>query len=792
MSVLGRIVSLLKVWAKSIGINAISRHSPARPTNNIKYSKPGKPLRPLQNATGADNRESRFRKLDNQGESSDHHEGVLEDQNYSKPFDGKLPSTVTEIELDASGSLDSIPNTVSSDFDENHQSPSHPEVIEEDRSDESIQPPIEYDQSDQFTHNTIAESHQIPNDLNFDQSPSVARESLKKPREISGRRSRVPSTEIRKPQVSRRPQPELFCYKNSNGGAWEVGVYVDEKFPIKTVFIEKRELCVMNNECQIPLLTGRLSIEYQDGMKQDVSLFEGKPLIFKLRKNWAGNGRKVTAITNGCFIVIAPIKWNRRGHTPVKPEFCQDTGFHAHYFSHSSQSHEGHISGFDECEEILVTMGIKLKGQHVFDDSEEGLLFVQSAPELITTREFEWARVGEEADSGWKGQNFKPAEQSLSDILNGREGRFFLRVYDSSTRLLDSTEFRFLKCLKQILVNGEAYTKHTILLPEFSGHTQTEVCFVGTDDSKGLQPRLQGDNHSTLIEDVLIVDQTPEANSILCVLGSDRNEVVIKLNLPRTWWKIMSADKPLCNWRDKPFKMTRQEFQEQANNESVIVLMQKQLQSTIAGFDDKLDLKFRSNRGDTFIEIPLIDFVDHVEIDQRLSADAHFNVEIEGKVLPLIVISADPMPKIKFFNARPTRIQRGEEATLRWNSSDANQAQAKITPLIGDVECEGSCTVSPFRTTVYTLSLFKLNEYSFSQAVTVNVDCTSRPKMHLQPQAQRHDRSGWKNAKGFSYNEIKGSGLNLRDAQRLSIKIDKRRQTVHQINMQALKILLNE
>ena len=64
--------------------------------------------------------------------------------------------------------------------------------------------------------------------------------------------------------------------------------------------------------------------------------------------------------------------------------------------------------------------------------------------------------------------------------MDDRQGRFFVRVYDDA-RLLDSGEFRYLRNLKEIRVNGEPYTEHTILVPASTGHPPTKVRFIGFD-----------------------------------------------------------------------------------------------------------------------------------------------------------------------------------------------------------------------------------------------------------------------------------------------------------------------
>ena len=818
MSVLSGVVTVWKAIAKWLGINARTWQSPSDPSTDNKHSKSGGFQLPNRDETApgkTDSNVPRLPEINNKGESSDRHAGLSVDQDPIESPDGDPVSIVTKTgpEVDTSYPADSGLSDVSSDPDEIRRSLPSSTVVEPTGSDASIPLIAVLDEGHPARQDRTPDSDDPDGTVKLSQSPELRRKPRGKPREISGRRSRVlrrSSSETRAPQV---PRPELLCYSNRIDGKWEVEMSVDEEFSIKAVYLQNEKLDVENNKCRIPSLTGQLAIEYQDGQKQDVSLFEGKPLIFKLRKNWAGSGRRIAAITSGYFIVIAPTEWNRTGHVRVAHEGCRDAAFRAHYFLREAQTQDEHISGFVECEDFHVFTGIKLSGQRVFDDSEEGDLFVQRVPELVVTQDIVWARVGEEAQSGWKGRNFEPAKQTLSEILNGREGRFFLRVFNSSGKLLDSTEFRFLKGLKHICVNGEPYTKHTILSPDLNGHPPTEVRFVGANDSTSPQITLCEGTHATLKSGVLAVDQSPEANCVLCTLGSSNDGVTIKLDLPRIWWKLVSGGNVQCEWRDKPLKMTRQEFQEYAHGGTEIRLLQKRLQSIQVGFDHELNLNYRRKQGDCTISIPLRDFVDHTQIDERLSTDTQFKAELAGTQLPLIVISADPLPKIESFNASPMRILKGEEVTLRWVTSEANQAQVRITPGIGLVESEGHCIVRPIETTAYTLSLVAYDTCRVERVVTVNVDLPDRPieylrprargfslppprlsrsAKHLGPRARRHDGGGWRDAKGFSYNEVQCAGLTLGDASRHSIRLDTRRRSVHQINVQALKTLLNE
>jgi peptidoglycan-associated lipoprotein len=52
--------------------------------------------------------------------------------------------------------------------------------------------------------------------------------------------------------------------------------------------------------------------------------------------------------------------------------------------------------------------------------------------------------------------------------------------------------------------------------------------------------------------------------------------------------------------------------------------------------------------------------------------------------------------------ASPTSINKGESATLTWNSTDATQLA--ISPGVGDVTAQGNTTVSPSDSTTYTIT----------------------------------------------------------------------------------------
>ena len=146
----------------------------------------------------------------------------------------------------------------------------------------------------------------------------------------------------------------------------------------------------------------------------------------------------------------------------------------------------------------LTTAGFELSGATVFDDAEDGDLFIGDVPVLRPASSVVWARIGEEREGGWKGENFKPADRSLADVLQGRQGRFFLRVYDATGKLLDSDEFRYCEALQAIRVDDAPYTKSTLLVPPATGHLPTEVRFLGSDGATVVPTLTGGATHAAV------------------------------------------------------------------------------------------------------------------------------------------------------------------------------------------------------------------------------------------------------------------------------------------------------
>ena len=616
-----------------------------------------------------------------------------------------------------------------------------------------------------------------------------SRKLKRRPRQFGGRRGRQASNPGRERQHSPSFRPELVCRKIPASACWEVILTADEECQLAAAHLEGAPLDFTDGQCRIPSLNGRLTISSQDGQEHVVPLFEGGPLIFKLRKNWAGEGRRSSRITSGHFIVIAPNTWQRTGHAPVEADGCADPAFRAHYFHRDATTSDEGVDGFREWNDSSVAAGIELTGRRIYDDSDEGELFVGDPPGLKSSPDIEWARVGEEAIGGW-GENFLPHRQSLPEALDGREGRFFLRVYDSDVSMLDSVAFRHLPNLRQIHVNGDEYAQDTVLVPRSTGYPPTAVRFVGAGGST-LSPVLPvGARQTALPSGAIEVPPCPDADRITCSFGSDARGVNIVLDLPRIWWRLEDGRTDPGAWRDTPLVMTREEFRGHAHSNVKISLLSKRQASVRAGFDDELDQPYRRATEEDRIAVPLVHFVDHAEIDRRLHDDACFNVEWAREIVPLIVISADPMPEIVSFTAEPATVVLGEETVLEWMTRNAGDARAAINPDAGVVETDGTYTDRPAKTTRYTLTLTVFGADDISRTATVTVVSPPTPDDRPTPRVMSTG-GGWKAGKGFSSSELEDAGLTAKEAADQSIPIDRRRRTSHRANVETIRSMLD-
>lgn len=563
---------------------------------------------------------------------------------------------------------------------------------------------------------------------------------------------------------------------------------------------------VNRGEWRLSRFTGQVSVSFRDGDSIDIPLFNRRPMIFKLSNDWTGDGRQIRAMTKGHFIVIAPCEWmrERERHESGEPERCSDTRFAAHFFFRDGNEPDEDSGGFAGHEVALTASGFELDGDSLFDDSREGDLFVGEPPLFKAAQSVVWARVGEERPDGWRGENFKPAKTELADVLAGRQGRFYIRVYDTEARLLDSGQFRYLSDLQRIMVDEAPYTRDTLLLPPPLGHPPTSVRFAGADGA-ALAPILPSDApRAASVEGGVAVEPDPDADDFSCALETDAGRVDIVLELPRVWWRLeQDCDEADEAWRDGEMTMTRQEFREGVDRNAVVRMrVPKRVKSVRVGFGDDVARAYPSKRhhprgssdahSRSYVRIPLADFADYTQIDQWLADDALFNARFdlsgrEPKPKPVspIRVQADPTPEIVLFRSGEQAVAAGDPVTLYWTTRNTERIRVALEPGNGNVEPNGELQITPSETTSYTLRLTAPGMDDITKRLTVKVHPQRHEVLDLTARVKR-PVGGWRKGRGFSHEELRAAGLTASEARRRSIRVDERRRSSHPMNVETL------
>ena len=609
------------------------------------------------------------------------------------------------------------------------------------------------------------------------------------PSEISGRRGQPRGVSKGTDRNIKLVCPDLMCRKIPGHRGWDVFLQSYEESSVEMALLDGEPVSVEERQLKFQSLRGRLEITLNDGSHHEIALFDGKPLIFKLPSDWKGEGRRIRRITSGHFIVFTPTSWQRIGTAQVESQTCNDPGFSAHYFYRDSANPEEQEDGFTECPDLFASPGIQLEGRTIFDNSDEGHLFIGSPPNLKPSETTKYARVGEECHGGW-GENFSPREKALPKILAGESGRFFLRVYDTDVNLIDSVTFRYLPKLERIYVNGSEYTRDTTLLPLPTGHIPAKVRLVD-DDGKILPAKLpEGARQTPLASGEIEVAPKSDVENLTCNIESDGGSVNVIVNLPRLWWRLEYENEVDEVWQDKHLVMTRELFQKHAYSGACLSLLFKNQDSVQAGFDHEIFQRYLRKKEDKKISIPLYHFVDHAQIDNRNNSDVYFNVAWGTEIFPLIVIPADPAPQIVQFTVTPHNISAGREAVLKWVVHNTEGASVSLEPEIGVVESSGVHTVCPTETTRYTLRIKAQGLDDISSSAEVSVNLTAKPNVRILASVLSY-RGRWRTGKGFSSSELQIAGLTRKNAERQGIPIDKRRRSSHLINIDRIRNIHN-
>ncbi len=459
----------------------------------------------------------------------------------------------------------------------------------------------------------------------------------KQVRELGGRRKQgvVPAGKPQRRGPRPRPslRPVLECREAPEGWRYNLSVSIPDGLNVRAVLFDGTELDVQNGSCGLPSCCGVLIVRTASKGEIEVPLFEEKALVFRTDTDWS-MGRLARGVGQGHFLVIAPEEWRRIGEAPVEPAAC-GRGFLAHYFHFEEDDTVDGPVGFRGHELDSVGPGFTLSGVRVFDDSRHGDLF-RTIPGLSCAPGVREVRVGSEGDGSWPGETFDPNEKHLADVLGGRQRRFFVRVYDDSG-LRDSGQFRLLEGLREIRVNGEPYSRRTVLLPKPTGHREARVQLLATDQTE-----------AGSAWGVRRLPPEPDYEQALYRLESGFGAVSVEVRPPRVWWRLRKAKDEPGGWQDVRLELKRQDFQRLGEEGQCLeVRLPQAMKSVRVGFDSVTRRSYPAALAGEWriARAPLRDFRDYAAVARPAARERALHIRFgDVTIRPLRIWDEPPPP----------------------------------------------------------------------------------------------------------------------------------------------------
>ena len=480
-----------------------------------------------------------------------------------------------------------------------------------------------------------------------------------KPGDINGKRGGENDNRATKSQP---PQCRFVCYEENNG-RWAVALAVEEGQEVQSVR-QGKEITANDGRYILEDISAEVTVEFKGEHSSKVlNLFdehndEHKFVVFKMRKDWQGEGQRVKTLSSGEYIVFAHESCGKRiGTPPTEPGQCRYPDFTAHFFFLSEDSEMN--DRFKNCSLPSSTKRFSLKRKSIADDSDLGELFGDDAPQLIDAEEWQgtsWIVVGRE-NGGKALAKFRPEEKTihpkeipLAEVLGERSGWFFVRIYDAKVKLLDSFDFRRAKGLKNIFINNQPLGEVAPIVPAENGHTKTIVQFGGNlsvhpkNDSNGICEEPEKENAFAVLPH-------PDNDGTKWVLGSGEDCVEAEILLPRIWWKFIEEKGKEGDWRDTPIEMEREKFRG-AENEKIRIRLPLSIPEIVVGFNDlnstdnpTFRTKLSTDRKTREVEFRIDSFADYQAIEKRIRKAMDLRVILKVKdrdiIFPIVRIPAD-------------------------------------------------------------------------------------------------------------------------------------------------------
>lgn len=447
-------------------------------------------------------------------------------------------------------------------------------------------------------------------------------------------------------KTSLEDRPELICRERSR--IWEILLVLPANANADVYQGQVPVSPESGREYSLSNFRDEVTINWGNNNQDTIKLFVGNfPLLFKHRKDWSGDGKRVNRMSVGHYICFTPNEWIRKTDTPpIGKGLSTDPKFSAHHFFVERNDTS---DGFNECGSLFSGIRFSIGGEKIIDDSNQGDLFVGDDLKLHDTENWRgvtWISIGEEGGR-WRG-NFKPTDETLESILGDREGWFFVRIYDDETHLIESFDFRRQIKLENILINGCPHSPENIMAPDKRGHPDTTIEFVGEEIS--VKNKNLGNKHVSTKDNTAIIKPHPDFDKTVWVID-EKTEIVVRL--PRIWWRLKKHGDKEEKWRDTNVEMTRNEFRKNRDTK-INFCLPIVAENILVGFgspkkyDGARSYKaiFNEHRETKFAEFELRDFSAFREIlkDKR---EASMQIKCGETEFPIIHIPDETPPPVE-------------------------------------------------------------------------------------------------------------------------------------------------
>jgi hypothetical protein len=324
-------------------------------------------------------------------------------------------------------------------------------------------------------------------------------------------------------------------------------------------------------------------------------------------------------------LVVAPEAWNRdetlAGPPPCAPESVAIEGYTAHFFE--CRDAEAVIAFIDE-HGLSVRVGsavidFQWVGKRLPDVTPNIGPLYGGGPPCIRADGGEWSEVktivvGEEGPGQGKWRShFEPVpgqtEQRLPSELAQRQGGwYFLRFYNASGELIDSTDFRFVRGLKEVSI------PRVPALPGAGGHEACPVQFMH-DSNVHIQPmgaHLSIERHAEVTTASIPADPRFDEISWKISWGKETS-LTFTTRIDRLWWALGEEKGEVGRPTDRPVTLTPDDLRAASTKGFWLWLPRNGLPTQVyAGFERASARRYLASKGMAFI--PMREFCDSQQL----------------------------------------------------------------------------------------------------------------------------------------------------------------------------------